>query len=360
MLNLKWLSLSKTFEFRVFAAAAIGISMWAIGFTTPRNTSAASPAAISGAIPFIDAHTHMDQRDPTGSEKMLATLQKENAAKIFLLVPPYSYQDPALYDTEPLMQIARSHPDKIAVLGGGGSLNAMIQQSVQTGDAGPDVREKFKKQAEKILSEGAIGFGELTTEHFPSAGSALYQYAPVDHPLLLLLADIAAQHGAPIELHIEAVPRDMATPSGVRSPPAPARLHENVAPLERLLEHNTRAKIVWAHVGSDNTGYRTPELCRRLLKMHQNLYMEIKIDPLNPGKNPPLVDGKIPAPWLKLFEDFPDRFILGSDQHYPEPPGTEQRWEALATLLNQLPAKLQKKIGMTNALHIYNQDVKRD
>jgi hypothetical protein len=83
--------------------------------------------------------------------------------------------------------------------------------------------------------------------------------------------------------------------------------------------------------------------------------MEIKFDPLNPGKNPPLVNGKIPPNWLKLFQDFPDRFVLGSDQHYPEPAGGQQRWAALVTLYNQLPPELRKNIGMKNVEHIYNQ-----
>ena len=38
---------------------------------------------------------------------------------------------------------------------------------------------------------------------------------PPDHPLYLLLADIAAQHGVPIDLHMEAVPADDAFARGL-------------------------------------------------------------------------------------------------------------------------------------------------
>lgn len=337
---------------------AVGISclvMTEALLATQGTSLATSPPSTTAITPFIDVHAHMDVRDEANAKAIIETMKRENALKVFLLVPPYSYDDPAIYDTEPLLKAAKAHPDKLVVLGGGGSLNAMIQQSVTTGDVGPAIQQKFKARAEEILKEGAVGFGELTTEHFPSAGSALYQYAPVDHPLLLLLADIAAQHGVPVELHIEAVPEGIPVPEGVKSPPVPHRLHENIAPLERLLDHNRRARIVWAHVGADNTGYRTPELCRRLLQAHKNLYMEIKTDPFAPGKNPVLIDGKIPPDWLKLFEDFPDRFVLGSDQHYPEPAKSPQRWESLVILYNQLPAGLREKIGTSNALRIYKQ-----
>ena len=82
--------------------------------------------------------------------------------------------------------------------------------------------------------------------------------------------------------------------------------------------------------------------------------MQIKVDPLNLGKNPPITDGKIQPEWLKLFQDFPDRFFIGSDQSYPTPVGSGlQRWQAAVLLLNQLPADLQQKIGTENAFRVY-------
>ncbi len=106
----------------------------------------------------------------------------------------------------------------------------------------------------------------MSTEHFslPQSPVKDYEYAPADHPLMLLLADIAAGHNVPIDLHMEAVPQDMTSPENLKAP-NPPRLHGNFAPLERLLSHNPRANLIWAHAGQDNTGYRTPELMRALL-----------------------------------------------------------------------------------------------
>ena len=237
------------------------------------------------------------------------------------------------------------------MLGGGGTLNAMIQESVASGKAGTDVQKKFKDRAEELLREGVVGFGEMAAEHL--GGATPYQYAPADHPLFLLLADIAAEHGVPINLHMEAVPQSMPLPAGLKSPPNPKQLHENIAAFERLLAHNPRARIIWAHGGADGTGYRTPDRTRRLLEAHPNLYQEIKVDPVNPGKNSQLAGGRIKPEWLKLYQDFPDRFLVGADQHYPEPKGQPQRWQATVLLLNQLPSDLRRKIGMDNALRIY-------
>ena len=103
------------------------------------------------------------------------------------------------------------------------------------------------------------------------------------------------------------------------------------------------------------------ELCgvhirRRLLQAHPNLYMEIKIDPLELGKNPPLAaDGQIKPEWLKLFTDFPDRFVIGTDQHYASGRSMTgpQRWQMAVLLLNQLPGDLRRKIASENAPRIF-------
>ncbi len=309
-------------------------------------------AQVPAVTAYIETHTHFDEKDIDGSiRSALAALDRQNAAKIFFQMLPDTFDHPGHYDAEVILPAAKKYPGKLAVLGGGGTLNAMIQQSVASGDRSSGLRTKFRNRAEELLREGIVGFGEMTAEHFD--GTTPYQYAPADHPLFLLLADIAAQHDVPIDLHMEAVPAEMPLPSGLKSPPNPARLHENIKAFERLLAHNRRVKIIWAHFGADATGYRTPDLARRLLKAHSNLYIEIKADPLNPGKNYPLLDGKIKPNWLELYQDFPDRFIIGTDQHYPEPQTSEQRWQTVVLLLNQLPENLRRKIGMENVLHIY-------
>jgi hypothetical protein len=318
--------------------------------------TASAPALIPALSPYMDLHAHIDPHDPTGAVEAAArSLKVQNAARIFLLTEPYPQDDPERYDVDIYLAAAKKYPDKLSVVGGGGSLNAMIMESARTGDAGPEVLRKFRARAEELLREGAAGFGELTAEHLiqPSSGSKDYESAPPDHPLFLLLSDIAAENAVPIDLHMEAVPREMPLPSDL-GPPNPSHLPANIPGFERLLQHNRKAKIIWAHAGADFTGYRTPDLCRQLLKAHSNLYMEIKYDPMTPGKNPVVEDGKIKPEWLKLFEDFPDRFVIGSDQHYrPNLAKGQPRWEATVLILNQLPPGLRQKIGIDNVLHIY-------
>lgn len=326
-------------------------------YASQRSSASFTPeAAIS---PYVDTHAHFDARiltDPQGEvEAALQEMVGENAARLIFMPGPFLPEDPNRFDYEAFVAAVKKHPDLLAFQGGGGSLNVMIQESVRANDAGPEVRRKFRERAEQIARDGAVGFGEVTAEHLSVLPGQAYEYAAPDHPLFLLLADIAAEHGMAIDFHSEAVPRAMPLPPELKSPPNPPQLRENIAAFERLLSHNPSAKILWAHAGSDNTGERTPALCRRLLQAHSNLYMELKTDPLSPGKNPLLVRGAIQPEWLKLFSDFPDRFVIGSDQHYASgrPMTGPQRWKMAALLLNQLPPELRRKIGMENALHIF-------
>jgi predicted TIM-barrel fold metal-dependent hydrolase len=312
---------------------------------------------VPAVTPFVEEHAHFDEKDPAGSVRSaMAALGRENAAMIVFQISPDTFGHPGRYDSEIILAEVKKHPGKLALTGGGGSLNAMIMKSVATGDAGPEVQKKFKTRAEELLREGVIGFGEMTAEHFD--GFTPYQSAPPDHPLFLLLADLAAEHHVPIDLHMEAVPQDMPLPAGLKSPPNAPRLHPNIGAFERFLSHNPGAKIIWAHLGSDFTGYRTVELDRRLLQAHPNLYMEIKVDPGAPGLNYPLAaDGKIKPEWLKLFTDFPDRFVIGSDQHYPMPNDADKRWQETILLFNELPVEVRKKIGTENIASIYGNSV---
>jgi hypothetical protein len=321
---------------------------------------AATPAPVVAAVsPFIEAHAHLEPKDTAGSiQAALKAMDSENARKIIFLPSPFTPDDPTRFDDEVLIAAEKDHRDKFAFLGGGGTLNVMIQEAMHSKNADPEIQKKFKERAEEIVKQGASGFGEMTAEHFATTPAAYYEYAPADHPLFLILADVSAEHGGlPINLHMEAVTKPMALPSSQKSPPNPAQLHDNIAAFERLLAHNPKARIVWAHEGWDNTGDRSVELSRRLLKAHENLFLEIKIDPVEIGKNSPLTEGgsgKLKPEWLKLFQDFPDRFVIGSDQHYPEPAKGPQRWQSVVTMFNQLPADLRQKIGIDNPTRLYH------
>ncbi|HEY2987488.1 MAG TPA: hypothetical protein VGL11_07165 [Candidatus Binatia bacterium] len=282
-----------------------------------------------GAVAIIDTHAHIirgyRRRDPlpTGAQALRA-MDSHKVAMAMLLPPPFPPNHLGIYGLREIEPVARANPGRFGFAAGGESLNPMIQR-IAPDKVTPDLSRQFQQEADAIVKAGSAGFGEIAAEHFSSGrGNHPYESARPDHPLLLALADIAAQYGMPIDLHMEAVPQDMAFSRRASGGRNPETLRENISGLERLLAHNRKARIVWAHAGWDLTGERTVPLMRSLLEKHPNLYMSVKLDESGSRPTSPFDpdDGLKPG-WLTMLRDFPDRFVIGSDQFFDE--GTERQ-----------------------------------
>ncbi|MFQ5615663.1 MAG: amidohydrolase family protein [Anaerolineales bacterium] len=320
---------------------------------------------------YIDTHTHLDgvyksggalvKDYETAAENLIALMDQYGVAKSLLMeVPPVAYSD--------LLGVLQRYPDRLYLMAGGTALNPLLQETDPSAVT-LDIQTQFEQAAEEILSAGSIGFGEMLALHLCMSKGHSYQVAPPNHPLFLLLADITARHDVPIDLHMEAVPEDMPTPPNLlqacdQNPPT---LSATIPPLEELLAHNRDAKIVWQHIGWDNTGHMTVDLLRQLLTTHPNLYLSLRVE-----ERVFVVGGSDPMPnrivdeswqlrpeWLELISDFPDRFMIGGDEFVGIPgrtPNRPQSFEETWAILDQLPPDLARQVGHDNAARIYNLD----
>lgn len=311
-------------------------------FLSPRTGG--TPERLKEIVPYI-----VDEMDRYG------------VSMTFIVPPPLPPNIAPSYDYEEIVPAIRSHPKRFAFLAGGGSLNSMII-GTPPGAVSDALKETFRQRAQEILASGALGFGEVTASHFSGPDVGMYESTEADHPLLLLLTDIAAERGVPIDMHFDVVPRDMPAPPNIRSAlnANPPDLKENLAAFERLLAHNPNARIVWSHAGSDPTRERTVSLMRRLLDAHPNLYMSIRIAGRGPHPTVPLgPDGRIKPEWRTLFIDYHNRFVMQSDAFYQLPPplkarGTKDALELGRELLSQLPEDIARAIAYENTQRIYN------
>jgi predicted TIM-barrel fold metal-dependent hydrolase len=315
-------------------------------------------------LPFIDTHAHpaesIGEATPDGFMKTALRVMAANGIEKTIILPPptapgrgQGWRNRFHNFVNPI----KGHPNSFAFAAGGEFLNPLIQ-STPSNSVTPAIRREFENVAEKLVASGISAFGEFAAQTF-FVGPFPYMPAPPDHQLYFLLADIAAKHGLPIDLHMEAIANDGPMPSlGARRDRRaeaerrnPANLTANISLLERLLAYNRKATIIWAHAGWDNTGARTVELMRRLLVSHPNLYMSIKFDSRVPGKTPIMDSDRIRADWLELLHDFRDRFVIGSDQFYDEEPAL--RINFVRPFITALPPELALAIGRENALRIY-------
>ena len=139
----------------------------------------------------------------------------------------------------------------------------------------------------------------------------------------------------------------------------PAQLKENMAAFERLLDHNPRAKIIWAHAGSDQLLTRTVALQADLLEAHPNLYMSLRIGPGLPHPAIALTPAMTLKPlWVGLLRRYPDRFVLGSDSFHEGDGGRRRgpnvdQLSRYAEMLTQLPPELAEAVGHLNAERLF-------
>jgi hypothetical protein len=309
------------------------------------------PAQPQGRVSIIDTHLHIE-RDPRRRESLeaafvLRAMDSFAIEKAILTPPPLPPGRTSRYGLSALRAIAGQQKQRIAFMAGGDMLNPIIQETPPDRASG-NVLHHFTELAETIAQSGAAGFSELAVEHFSSnRGGHPYESSPPDHPLLLMLADIAAKHAMPIEIHMEAVPQDMAFPeTRLRGGRNPETIHGNIAALERLLDHNEHARIVWVHAGWDLTGERTVPLMRRLMNNHTNLGMSIKIEGGYQRTQAMLPKGGIKPGWIAMLHDFPDRFVIGSDTFIDE--GNEPM-ETTRRFVDALPPDLAVRIASENA-----------
>jgi hypothetical protein len=308
-----------------------------------------------GRAAIIDTHLHIERdqrrRENVEAAFVLRAMDSFAIEKAILTPPPLPQGRVARYGLSALRAIAEQQKQRLAFMAGGDSLNPIIQETAPE-RAGGEVLRRFTELAESVAQSGAVGFSEFALEHFSSnRGAHPYESSPPDHPLMLALADIAAKHAMPIEIHMEAVPQDMSFPeSRLKGGRNPEMLHGNIAALERLLNHNIEAQIVWVHAGWDLTGERTVPLIRRLLRSHTNLAMSVKINGGYRLTRPMMPDGGIKPGWIAMLREFPDRFVVGSDTFIDE--GAETM-ETVRRFVDALPPDLTALIARENAMRLY-------
>jgi hypothetical protein len=301
--------------------------------------------------------------------RIIADMDAHGVSQTFLVPPPTppAYMLPKMppmfrYDIRELKAAADRHPGRFKVVGGGEILNSMIHATSPDRVSESD-KAKFRKLADEILALGSLGFGEVTSSHYALPGmfqNHPYESTAPDHPLLLLLADLAAEKDVPIDIHFDGVPADMPLPEHLRAAPSnPRELKANLPAFERFLAHNRKARIIWSHVGSDPGRQRPPQRTREMLERHPNLFMSIRVVALSPVAGAPLDEaGTLREEWVKLLSDHKERFILHTDRFYRlgEPLvmyGSKDGFALTRKLLDQLPAEVAKAIAYENVRRIY-------
>lgn len=313
---------------------------------------------------WIDTHAH-PFTTPGGegdclSESCLgrvqARLRPYHVEKSLLSPMPHGNVDLAVEDR--LAAALEHHSQRYDLILGGASLNPRIQHARDI-EPSQQLIAQFEERADKIAQLGARAYGEMAALHFAFNDQHVFEEVAPNHTLFKRLAQKAALYDMAIDIHMEAVATDVDVKEEIRNLTDlnPETVHANIPAFEDLLD-STAARIVWIHVGWDNTGHMTVPLLRLLLEDHPNLFLQIEISshPAPAAPENAVLDqqGLIKPKWAKLLADYPDRFLLGSDVFYANDSTTETHIATLDDFVMQLPPGIRDAIARDNAKRIYN------
>lgn len=188
------------------------------------------------------------------------------------------------------------------------------------------------------------GIGEIFTRHDAISALTEGEAARADHPALLKVYRVAAQHNLPVLLH-----------SNITSPREREPIY--IGELERALAQAPHTRFIWAHAGTSATIHRfqgklefLPGEVERLLATYDNLWIDLSWTILDSYL---MTDCEPDSQWLALIKKYPDRFVLGSD--------VVGRFDRIKEILDQfepfleaLPRSVAMRVREENARRLFD------
>lgn len=182
------------------------------------------------------------------------------------------------------------------------------------------------------------GIGEIITRHDLLTALTPGEKPRANHPALTKVYTLAAKHQLPVLLH---------TNITSQRENQPIYLDE----LKQVLHQHPDTHFIWAHAGTTATLTRNLDMAflystvSKLLADYPNLSILASwslADVMIPK-------GKVDKRWLKLVNDYPDRFMIGSDVVG----SFDYQYTSLALwfpLLNALPTETAHRVAYQNIL----------
>ena len=115
--------------------------------------------------------------------------------------------------------------------------------------------------------------------------------------------------------------------------------HADSDAVDRLFRQWPEARVLWAH-----SGFERAQAVREQLRRHARLWCDLAF------RSDHASDGKVDPAWREAFEEFPQRFMVGTDTFTPE------RWHYIVphaewtrAWLADLPPALAERLAWRNA-----------
>ena len=181
------------------------------------------------------------------------------------------------------------------------------------------------------------GIGEVMSRHDDLTALTYGEVPHADNAALDPIFEFAAQHDLPVSVHSDV------SSVWVRDP-----LY--LSEIEAAVKAHPKTRIVWCHAGVSRR-IQVPTLVsqlQRLLTTYPNLYIDVSWVVFETYLAP---NNKPDPAWVQIMEQFPTRFMIGSDKvgHFAD---YYQEMQKYYVFLDALKPETAKRVGHDNFLAV--------
>ncbi len=268
------------------------------------------------AGPLIDTHAHL--YPPNGRAKAAAAIDKRELKEIIGLMQNLGVElvlfmptpNDGIRPNQELGVVKRKmiknlDPKRVMIFCASNYITTWLNSAYDNGYGEEELQNILTQLSNDIDSGEYAGVGEIGTYHFDKGfrRQHVLKYPPNFEPFLQIV-DLIAKKGMWLDLHAETV-----------DPKGTSYEKEVFGGLELLYRRNPDLKLLYSHTAMSNSIN-----VRRILKTYPNVMMSIKIETrhdrwknLEPVVN---TEGHVYEDWAQLFEEMPERFMIGADFHF--------------------------------------------
>ncbi len=262
--------------------------------------------------PIIDVHAHLDPPESGMIRKVfIQELARaiDNAdvdSVVIMPVPNEGQMKPKgrWNGAEQRKMLQQIGGDKIKLFCGSEYISNWLDGAYRHGYSESDLNNVLNKLSQNLDDPECLGIGEIGLYHFNKTGKQhIIEYPPAFEPFLKIIGRIVKK-GKWVDLHAEPI-----NPAG--------KSYENqvFGGLALLFQKHPKLKLILSHTAMTN-----PTNVHRILKAYPNIMMNFKpirkhhlwrnLEPITNSK------GRLYNDWAMLFEEMPERFMLGTDEKF--------------------------------------------
>ncbi len=298
--------------------------------------------------PLIDTHAHLSAphgHRSTDVNEVLVGIDKAGIDAVVVMPTPNEGRGSAAgqRQKDTLRQAAGG---RAVVLCGSDYLTQWMSFAAIAGQIPTDVDAQMARLAADLQGGGCAGVGEIALRHYDKTGKQPVIDLPAGYPPLLAIADTAARAGAWLDLHAEPADRLGHSHAG-----------EVFGTIALMFQRSPNLHLILSHTGMTNA-----HNARALLTTFPNLMMNIKpirdskedeweeLEPVNRGNG-------FYEDWAGLFEEMPDRFMIGTDFKFGHNGARVEKYERQVRLARRLLGELRpeaaRQIAYSNAERVF-------